>query len=294
MPITTLRVPAVDLEKIEIRNVRDQKYAVDKLNNQIECYLIENNILHRDSIMMNKLVYYCAKSIRKKNPKFVINTGWYLYGPCYENGRRNEGIGKQLPTISIAADEYNDIIARPCNEITEKYYKARKDDSIFESFLSWIYNDMCDKPKLKEWFVAKHTLMCSMHHLNEYVKQSNWTDAEKQLKIFKKSIIECDKVFLSTAYPKHIGLDDELIEKITTNTCDLYEYLVEIPVNKLDVNRVETAQQYLHKNLLSPIADLNYSYSFECLIRRHEQNVKDTFKTTGIEELKKSSSLTGM
>ena len=95
-------VDRLDVHTYQIRTPDDQRKALYTLYAHINSWLESNQKAPTDSILMNKLIYYITKEIKRVNPKFTINSGW----KCVKGFPSTKGTSTKWPFPEAASNRF--------------------------------------------------------------------------------------------------------------------------------------------------------------------------------------------
>jgi len=276
--------PYVDPRKFGIRNRDDVSSAITQLHAQINKWCDDQGYLGltAHSILVNKLMYYTEKEVQKKNEKFKIDTGWYLYGPCYENGRTYE-LEESPISIVRESEEVSDEVSAVCQELVPLYYKYYKKGhmSVKRDFLRDIYTKKCDHKELSEYYPAKHDLQCQLWDFDYGNPEFDGTEYDR----ISRVITQFDRVLIRGKYPEFVGLKNEEIYELLEFT-PVFEEYVRLAAEGSGSRPLFEALKSTADVVLKALAHLNYARTFEAASVTHTKNVRSTHKQTACKNLK--------
>jgi hypothetical protein len=211
----------IDLLSLHIRRREDEQLAVVNIWGQVLGWIKEKgcrDILNNRgiSILQNKLIYYISKEIHKNNPNFILTTGWYRYGPCFEQGRhKEESFSLELLKHTKPEKEYIDPVKTVCEEHIPIF---EKDDKYFpREYLSYIYSNKVDFDFLKYFYPAKHELWL---YLNDILQKKSIPPSK-----INEALIKFDSSILDKRITNKIGILKNEREKFLDFTSILGDIL---------------------------------------------------------------------
>jgi hypothetical protein len=267
----TMTIPVPDLTVYKVRSMRQQKDAVNYLQAMINRWSIDKGTSIPNPIVLNKIVYYSAKAIHAKNPSFIIESGWFRYGPCFEEGRMFEDEVHGVSIRPVSKDPPRPEVAAACEEHVGKWNEWNDRDARFRGYLQYIYSEKCDVPKLKDYYIAKHELSCFLHELEcskdskaEGTKASHGTARKDKLILgdLRSAIRRFDTALVSNGLARALGLADPEKEAILEFTGILYNYLRKVLDDKMDCRNITAFRNFLDQNVCGGISHLNYAMTF--------------------------------
>jgi hypothetical protein len=263
----------VDLHSIKIRDAHEERVAIIELQKQIRGWISEKFgdhekeiiTLSSSSILLNKLVYYITNEIKKNNPNFIITSGWYKYGPCYENGRKAEG-SFSLETFQCLergekiVDEVNSV----CKEHVPMFWKSITGDhnSFPYSYLSYVYDKKVDFPFLKAFYTSKHELLDALIYNKEILK-----DEKKMARMF----MNFDAAIINPNYVNQVNLNDQDVYNLTEFTSLLAYYIFNCPEKK---EELEEMKNYFNDYILRLFSSKNYIKTLQCNNANYAESIK--------------------
>jgi len=264
----------VDLHSIKIRDGHEERVAIIELQKQIRGWISENFgdyeqkviTIPSSSILLNKLVYYITNEIKKNNPNFIITSGWYRYGPCYENGRKSEG-SFSLETFQCleGCEQIVDEVNSVCKEHVPMFWKSiNEDHNHFPySYLSYIYHEKVDIPFLKPFYISKHELLDFLTHDKKISK-----DKKKIARMF----MNFDAAIINPDYANQVNLNDQDVYNLTEFTGLLAYCIFDCPEEK---KLLEDMKNYFNDYIIRLFSSKNYIKTLRC----NNTNYGDTIKT---------------
>jgi hypothetical protein len=177
----------------------------------------EDVLNRRDrSILQNKLIYFISKEIQKVNSNFILTTGWYRFGPCFEMGRRGEEESLSLELFKyVLPKRYIEQIDTVCSEHVPIFYE---DNSSFPAkYLEYIYSKKVDFSFLEYYYPAKHNLLELLKKI-----QSGTNVPEKDV---TKTLIKFDSSILDKKFINKVNIPKENAERILDFTTIVGEFL---------------------------------------------------------------------
>jgi|GEM_PF-7069410 len=255
-----IRLQSINLYKANTKIREREREVLFEILSQVKGWMKEKN-LERDlikersnSILVNKLVYYIANLLESKNPKLIISRGWYKYGPCFEDGRRNEESLSLIVFEKLEARKSNEIIPEIksiCEEHVPLFFQSIKTDkSKFPyDYLLYIYSKKQVYPWLKEYYTNKHKL--------EYLLRTNTIKGEESI---NKIFMDFDKSIMDHKYLNNIGVSENIVDKILEFTA-----LLSTSYSKKDTENYELFQDmkdYFTDDLLMFFSHKNYEKTF--------------------------------
>ena len=204
---------AQDLTKLKIKNVDDLNNAKFSIYAQITKWLIDNeeSTSNLHSILLNKLYYYIASEVKNINKDFVINSGWYIYGPCFEEGRLLEK-NKTPITIQWVAKDVSDEVNNVCKELIPKFRSCERKGTVLDEFLRYIYEHKCDQHNFKKFYLAKHEIVSILYRFNsEYhdISRENAMDINRITRNYERIFYEDDYKKLVETYKIRLYLSKD-------------------------------------------------------------------------------------
>jgi len=267
-----LKLPRIELCDFKVTSAETRAQAIRHLYGQINKWWEENSKPVTNSILMNKLMYYCEKEIQKKNRLFRIDTGWYLYGPCYEDGRRHERYDSAI-TITPVSEEYCDEIDNVCKELVPRFNDCMKRGTVMTEFLEYIYSTKCDVQELKDYYLAKHHFIT---HFKPFGDHSSDIRTKPQEEILD-TIFEFEGAISSDEYVSEIDIDKEKIDQVLDLTGLVAEY-IELDYHEGASPAFFSLLYELCSRILHGFGHLNYSSSFYSYNGNHQSNVRRTHR----------------
>jgi len=275
MENNVMKTPYVELTKFSVKSVGSVRQATSEMYAQFNRWCEDNGYprgLRVQSILVNKVLYYTEKEVQKGNDKFRIDTGWYLYGPCYEQGRTFE-LSHRPISIMPVSDRVSDELAGVCEELVPRFaadYKAGGIGGVLRNFLAYIYSNKCDHDELREYYGAKHALQCQLWAFGGLTE----FDPTEQAKAVTQAVTQFDRVLLGD-YPKTVSLDQETLDQILEFTPLFEEYAQMAAEGAAGCPFFEVLDR-AGGLILSGLAHLNYARTFESFNALHTTNMKAT------------------
>ena len=272
------------LTELKIKNIEDLHTAKTSMRAQINKWFDEqyDTLINIKGILLNKLIYYIQKEVEKTNKDFVINSGWYIYGPCYEEGRTYESKNQTIPHFKLLADEVSDEVKSVCDELVPLYLDLDRKGLAFTDFLRYIYTKKCDQEEYQDFYLAKHEIMCFLHKFSDTEYCNISVANPKQIQNIER---QYEKIFYNSPYNKLISLKPEEIEEIQQFLNYMNEYInFSLEEQKKDslVCRIED----IHKNtVLAGLSHINYSKTFNSFNKKYKEDTQKTHNGKGHEYL---------
>lgn len=276
----------VDLTKLQISRRGEASGAIMALYAQINKWCEDTGYpsgLRTHSFLINKLMYFSEKEIQKKNAKFRIDTGWYLYGPCYEAGRMYEVDQAPISIVPISEKVSNEV-GRVCEELVPLFAECSKrgPGGVRRDFLSYIYSKKCDHDELCEYYMAKHAMQCKLWEFGDNLSEIDTAGAPEEI---SKTITLFDKALLNGEYSGYVGLEDKQIGQLVEFTPVLEEYARMVAEGSASRTFFETINAVADV-AFNALAHLNYSTTFESFNANHTKNVRKTHRSTAEKKLR--------
>lgn len=278
-----------DLYKINTYQYSEEQRAVFEIQRQIRKWLEETygdqTILDNskyNSIIINKITYFSAKAIQKNNPDLVISGGWYIYGPCYELGRRSEEsislmVFDKLNTSETVIKE----IENTCSEQVAKFLDSTSKEDFPYTYLQHIYANKSEYKELKDFYVSKHELSKKLFDFEKIKKEGTAIDYDG----IYQAINEFEAAISSESYYKKINLPEDDVYTMLEFTGLMQHFL--------EKNGKENPHWELFKSfqelILLGFACKNYNHTFESKNQTWERKIKKDMQkkyTTAIEAIK--------
>lgn len=282
----TLEYPKVDLTELKLKRRNDFDKATISIYAQINRWLLDrgHNAYNLNSILMNKLVYYISKEVCKTNPTFVLNTGWYMYGPCYEEGRKYELEGA-LISIKPVSKEVGSEVEEVCKELFPLFRSHESEGTVMDEFLRYIYENKCDEPRFRRYYLAKHELICTLHKFAE----SRHDISQENPKVVHDHEYDFQDVLHSGEYSDLVGLSSEETNVISEFVSLVFEYL------DLEMNQERQISLLLMRDIfgatgnivLGGLSHLNYSKTFRSSIQKYQDDLQRDHDSRGHMTLKR-------
>jgi len=283
MAIGVMKIPYRDLTKANVSRPASVDGVIDNLNAQFYKWCEENEFpqgLLSQGILKNKLIYYAEKEIQKSNEKFKINSGWYLYGPCYEKGRRYES-SESSPSIVPMTDRVSDEVSVVCKELVPRFYDAFLKKSVRRDFLGYIYSKKCDHMEICEYYQAKHGLQSQLWAIggsSEIEYKSIQDDVSR-------AVIRFDSSLYDDVYATFAGLDPETVNQINVFGGLLQEHAEKMSRGEDSQAFFEVIDEVASRAILG-LAHLNYSRTFEAVSKKYTSDIRDHHQLRADEILK--------
>jgi len=273
---TKIKFKMEDLTTLKIRNVEDLAHAQTQIKAQINKWLgsDDTSIHNLSSILLNKLVYYISKEVNKINKDFIIDSGWYIYGPCYEEGRQYELYERPM-TFQPVADDISNEVKIVCDDLIPKFNSWNRKGKALTEFLRYIYTDKnkCDQPKFKDFYIAKHEMLCILYDFYNWGHQDltivNDSDICKKQRAY-------EKIFYEDKYKKLVHLTSEEMEEIRTFLGMMNRYLNFVVEEQNSSPLITTIFDIHKKSVLTGLCHLNYAETFQSFSKTHTNNKKNT------------------
>ncbi len=284
----------INLYEFRVKNRDLERQAIIEIHSQILKWLQDEKLdtqiksIRCNSILLNKLTYYIANDIEKKNRHMVISRGWYKYGPCFESGRRGEEslaltmFDHLLPSKKVIQE-----IEDTCKKEVPLFLKNidRSQDYPFE-YLMHIYTDRVDYPKIKNFYLAKHILTGSIREYRKESTKSNIDELNKASMDFDKEILAASYRSTVNIHPTDIDLILEFSALMNQILNDAYENPDEIPL----ANKI--ANDFINIVLMT-FANKNYLYTFKTSNLQHRAILKNITESAYYGYIKRTESLIG-
>lgn len=287
---------SIDLYNFRITNKDLERQAIIEIQTQILKWLQDAELDTQikatkcNSILLNKLTYYIANEIEKKNRHMIISRGWYKYGPCYEAGRHGEEsltlslFDHLLPSKRIIPD-----VESICEKEVPLFLKYTEKSQYYPfEYLKHIYNEKVDYPKIQNFYTCKHLL-------TSLVSECQKNPIKANIEKMNKLTMDFDKEILSSVYRNVVGIpvnDIDLVLEFTSlmnqNLNDLYK----------DPNEKQTTLSYKIVDdfiniVLMTFANKNYIYTFRTSNSRHEEVIKSNVRKAYDNYIYKTQTLIG-
>jgi len=282
---TIIDYPALDLSSLKIKKKDDIEAAETSIFAQINKWLENEKIRtsNLDSILLNKLVYYIAREVQKTNPDFILDTGWYIYGPCFENGRKFEIKRTPMMIEPIAKDVQNEVDI-VCKELIPRFRKCQTDGTIMTDFLKYIYSEKCDKNDFREFYNYKQEIYLLLHRFND-IDHHN-IGSEKPLEIHE-ILWNYEKIFYDSNYSSIVGLNSKEIESIK-NYIELLGELIDFELDEQKTfSLIKDFATAYNEIILSGLSQFNYAKTFESYNENYRKTISDKHFKIGQELLKR-------
>ena len=151
-------------------------------------------------------------------------------------------------------------------------------------FLSRVYNQKCDHPEIKRYYVAKHELQFapSLSSSLDYARGEEPVrrDVERTL----QALEEFDRSLISGEYSDFVGLSDTKVDVIAEGTPLVASYVESTSEGKTDPIARAAILDWVGR-VLGGLAHLSYGATFETTSSRHQANVRRSHKEKADEIL---------
>jgi hypothetical protein len=267
------KYPTVDLTKTRLRTREDVQRATTSTYAEINKWLLDKgyHAYNLNGVLMNKLIYFVSVKARETNPGFVMDTGWYMYGPCYEAGRRYEQ--EKMPiVIKPVAAEVSPIVGEICDELIPLFRQHEIKGTVLSDFLRYIYAEKCDQPKLRDYYLTKHDILGTLYRFTE---SQHDISKEKPTRICEQEM-NFQSVIQEGDYSEEVGLKKGERKNIADFVDVVFEYLdFEMDQSRQLSYHLMTDIFNASKDiLLAGLSHLNYSKTFESSNRNFQGNVR--------------------
>ncbi len=275
METNVMRTPYVELTDLKVRSVSSVRRATQEMYAQFNRWCDDNHYprgLRVHSILVNKVVYYAEKEIQKTNDKFRVDTGWYLYGPCFEEGRKFEQNERPISILPVSED-VSDQMEKVCKELVPRFadeMKASGRGGVLRNFLGYVYSHKCDHAELQAYYEAKHGLQCQLWAFGGALQ---FNPAE-QAEAVTDAVTQFDRALLGD-YPKAVGLKESTVENLLEFT-PLFEEYAQMVAEGTDSLPFFEVLDRAAGFMLRSLAHRNYAYTFESFNPNYARMMKAT------------------
>ena len=206
----------------------------------------------------------------------IIDRGWYIYGPCFEQGRWLE-VNNTPITFRLKADEFTPEVDKICSELFPKFREFERKGKVLEEFLRHIYNKKCDKSEFQDFYITKHEMWCLTYNFKESLIDFMETDPLDVRQIARNY----EKIFYDGKYEQLVHLNKKEIENITK--------FLDIQIESLNFVLEEQRQLPIIKDIfnvyvstvLTGLSHLNYAETFESFNSKFKNDTKKKHITEG-------------
>jgi len=267
-----------DLTKFVIKNKNTLDEAVTQIRAQINKWLEDHNekTYSVNSILMNKLVYFISQEVNKTNNKFILDRGWYIYGPCYEEGRWLE-VNNTPITFKLIATETTQEVDKVCSELFPKFRDFERRGKVLEEFLRYIYKNKCDKKDFQEFYITKHDLWCLIYD----IKESNFNYSEKKPIAVRQTSRNFEKIFYDEKYARLVKLSKNEIDDIHKYLDIQIEYINFILDEQRTLPMGKDIFDVYMNTILNGLSHLNYAETFESFNTKFKREIEKTHTKKG-------------
>jgi hypothetical protein len=243
-----------------------------------------SEVLYTQGVLMNKLMYYAAESVRAVNPHFKIDTGWYLYGPCYESGRVYDVEGRSPLSVVPMTDTCSAEVAAACESVYALWQQALNDrcSGTFAAFVKRIYTQKCDHSELQRYYLAKHDLqMCFHVNPGRPVTPYESPSRDEAMRVVE----HFDRALLASRYPNFVGLQESRVDAIVEGNAFIADYVDRVSNEQARSEAADQAMADWISRVLVGLAHLSYAATFESTKPAHVTNVQTRHRSLADEML---------
>lgn len=275
-----------DLTKYKIKNKETLNEAITQIRAQINKWIEKNEnkkyIYGMNSILSNKLVYYISKEVGKVNDEFVIDRGWYIYGPCFEEGRWLE-VNNTPITFALIAKEYTPEIDKVCSDLFPKFRECEIKQKVLDDFLRYIYTKRCDKKDFKDFYSTKHEMWCLTHN----IQASNLDFSETDPMMVRQIARNFEKIFYDRKYERLVSLSSDEIKDIHEFLDYKIEYLNFMVEEQRRLPIITDVYNVYVDTVMTGLSHLNYAETFESCVNKIKKNKNEWHTLKGHEYLRR-------
>jgi len=201
-----------NLKTLKIINKDKEYFFTCNLMGQIRTWMSRNGygVKGVNTLLVNKLLYFITKRLNAKYPNIDISGGWYRYGPCLEEYRKRgeEGITDLTLTSPSTYKNVLDDVNVVCEEEVPLFFRFREKDKYkkyFYHYLKHVYENKCEYPQLKGYYVSKNDLTYN------FLQFAFNKDLNPNL---KKYFFNFQKAIMSKEYVKFVTINEKTQETI--------------------------------------------------------------------------------
>lgn len=268
----------IDLTNYSIKNVEDERSATYNLMSQMLFWMKENGYYKllsqpSSSMIINKIVYFASKELNLR-----IGSGWYKYGPCFENGRQ----GEESLSINIArglepGDKAIDQVQKICEEHVPLFSESLEKDGDYPyQYLKYVYEKKNPYQELKEFYIKKHELAYILKELS----YNYYTIKDSYISKFDRAHFEFELAITDRNYYNKVGISRSQIREYLKYSIAIKELLTNLlsERNKTSENMMkQISYDFINKGLML-FAHKNYAYTFDSFTHEYTKNIQKSHK----------------
>lgn len=284
----------IDLYEFRVTDKDSERQAITEIQSQIlkciedEGYGTQVKSVRCNSILLNKLTYYIANEIERKNPRMIIGRGWYKYGPCYDEGRQGEA-SFTLKVFDYLRPSKNVLpeVEEICKTEVPLFLSSTERNQFYPfEYLKHIYTDKVDHPEIKNFYLAKHffagfAIDCQTDPKNFKLGELN------------RFTMNFDREISVSPYRSIVGIsqnDSDLILEFTALMNQILTDAYKNPSEKQRILASKVTNDFINIVLMT-FANKNYIYTFKTSNYRHGEKVKESNKKAYKGYINKTESL---